>query len=175
MECQLRHLKRDSITLNNNPSLASIIRTPQMFLAFGFGSGLSPFAPGTMGTLVAALLWVCLAELSLISYLVFISLSGIFGVYLCGSAAKKLGVHDHAGIVWDEFVGLWIAMIALPFEWHYLVLGVVLFRFFDIVKPWPISWIDKNVGGGFGIMVDDVVAGVATGVTIQLLIVFEWV
>jgi phosphatidylglycerophosphatase A len=66
-------------------------------------------------------------------------------------------------------------MIALPFEWHYLVLGVVLFRFFDIVKPWPISWIDKNVGGGFGIMVDDVVAGVATGVTIQLLIVFEWV
>ncbi|MDG0969860.1 MAG: phosphatidylglycerophosphatase A [Porticoccaceae bacterium] len=161
--------------MNNNPSLATIITNPQMFLAFGFGSGLSPVAPGTMGTLVAALLWVFLAELPLISYLVFISLSGIFGVYLCGSAAKKLGVHDHAGIVWDEFVGLWIAMIALPFEWQYLVLGFVLFRFFDIVKPWPISWIDGNVGGGFGIMIDDAVAGVATGVTIQLLIVFDLV
>jgi phosphatidylglycerophosphatase A len=77
-----------------------------------------------------------------------------------------LGIHDHPGIVWDEFVGLWIAMIGLPVTWSSIIAGFFLFRVFDILKPWPIGWIDKNFNGGLGIMLDDIVAGIATAVTI---------
>jgi phosphatidylglycerophosphatase A len=80
-----------------------------------------------------------------------------------------LGVHDHGGIVWDEFVGFWIAMAALPVTWQSLILGFVLFRLFDILKPWPISWLDRRVSGGFGIMIDDVIAGIAAAGVITLL------
>ena len=79
--------------------------------------------------------------------------------YICGRAANKLGVHDHAGIVWDEFVGLWVAMAFLPSTLASVICGFVLFRFFDIVKPWPIGWLDKKMHGGVGIMIDDIVAG----------------
>jgi phosphatidylglycerophosphatase A len=80
-----------------------------------------------------------------------------------------MGVHDHGGIVWDEFVGFWIAMAALPITWQSVILGFVLFRVFDIFKPWPISWLDKRVSGGFGIMIDDVIAGLAAAVVIYFL------
>ena len=88
------------------------------------------------------------------------------------SAAEQLGVHDHGGIVWDEFVGLWVAMAFLPVSPVSLVLGFSLFRFFDIVKPWPISWLDKNISGGLGIMIDDIAAGLAAGGTGWLLQVY---
>jgi len=128
-------------------------------LAFGFGSGLSPKAPGTMGTLAAIPLWLLLNQLPMAIYWLVILVTIIVGVYICGSAAKTLGVHDHSGIVWDEFVGLWIAMAFLPPTLGSVICGFVLFRFFDIVKPWPISWLDKNMHGGVGIMIDDIVAG----------------
>ena len=96
-------------------------------------------------------------------------ISGLIGVYICGVASEKLGVHDHGGIVWDEFVGLWITMICLPVSWLSIILGFGLFRFFDIVKPWPISWADKNVSGGLGIMLDDVFAGFAAAASIALI------
>jgi len=140
-----------------------------LLLAFGFGSGLSPKAPGTIGTIAAIPLWWLLAQLPLASYLIVVLVSAIIGIYICGAAAKTLGVHDHGGIVWDEFVGFWIAMAALPVTWTSLILGFVLFRFFDIVKPWPISWLDKKVSGGFGIMIDDVIAGLAAAGIIALL------
>jgi phosphatidylglycerophosphatase A len=105
----------------------------------------------------------------LIPYIIFLIISGLIGVYICGVASEKLGVHDHGGIVWDEFVGLWIAMICLPVSWLSIILGFGLFRFFDIVKPWPISWADKNVSGGLGIMLDDVFAGFAAAASIALI------
>ena len=152
-----------------NPTFKQLLRSPTLMLAFGFGSGLSPKAPGTMGTLAAIPLWLLLAQLPLASYLMVVLVSAIIGVYICGAAAKTLGVHDHGGIVWDEFVGFWIAMAALPVTWTSVILGFVLFRLFDILKPWPISWLDKKVSGGFGIMIDDVIAGLAAAGVIALL------
>lgn len=114
-------------------------------------------------------LWWLLAQLPLATYLAVVLIAGLAGIILCESASKKLGVHDHGGIVWDEFVGFWIAMAALPVSWLSLLLGFGLFRLFDILKPWPISWLDKRVSGGLGIMIDDVIAGLAAAGVIYLL------
>jgi len=122
-----------------------------------------------MGTLAAIPLWWLLAQLPLTSYLIVVSIAAVVGIAICGRAADQMGVHDHGGIVWDEFVGFWIAMAALPITWQSVVLGFVLFRVFDILKPWPISWLDKKVSGGFGIMIDDVIAGLAAAVVIYFL------
>jgi phosphatidylglycerophosphatase A len=92
-------------------------------------------------------------------YLVLTALLGLAGIWLCGYTARALGVHDHGGIVWDEIVGLLITLIAVPPDWRWLLAGFLLFRLFDILKPWPIRWLDRRVGGGFGIMIDDVLAG----------------
>ena len=161
------------ITLTVNPSFSQLVRSPVLLLAFGFGSGLSPKAPGTVGTIAAIPLWLLLAQLPQIPYILVVATAALIGISICGVAADRLGVHDHGGIVWDEFVGLWIAMAFLPPTYVSLALGFVLFRLFDIIKPWPISWLDKHVGGGLGIMIDDVVAGLAAGVcglVIQMLL-----
>jgi phosphatidylglycerophosphatase A len=149
----------------------SILSNPIHCLAFGFGSGLAPKAPGTAGTLVAIPLYYLMAPLSLPLYMVVVLLAFFLGVYLCDKTARDLGVHDHPGIVWDEFVGLWITMFAAPAGWLWLVVGFTLFRLFDIWKPWPIRWLDKSVGGGFGIMIDDVLAAVYAWCCLQLLVV----
>ena len=151
-----------------NPTFTQLLRSPTLLLAFGFGSGLSPKAPGTVGTVAAIPLWWLLAQLPLQSYLLIVALAAIVGIVICGRAAEKLGVHDHGRIVWDEFVGFWIAMAALPVTWNSLLFGFVLFRLFDIFKPWPISWLDKKVSGGFGIMIDDVIAGLAAAAVIYV-------
>jgi len=142
-----------------SPSINQLIRNPVHFLAFGFGSGLSPKAPGTAGTLVAMLLWPLLAGLPLEIYLAIVAVVSVGGFYLCGKTASDLGVHDHPGIVWDEIAGYWLAMAAIPCTWYWMLAGFVLFRLFDIWKPWPISWLDKQVHGGVGIMADDLLAG----------------
>ena len=152
-----------------NPTFTQLLRSPTLLLAFGFGSGLSPKAPGTMGTLAAIPLWWLLAQLPLTSYLIVVLIAAVVGITICGRAADQMGVHDHGGIVWDEFVGFWIAMVALPITWQSVILGFVLFRLFDILKPWPISWLDKKVSGGFGIMIDDVIAGLAAAAVIYFL------
>lgn len=152
-----------------NPTFTQLLRSPTLLLAFGFGSGLSPKAPGTMGTLAAIPLWWLLAQLPLTSYLIVVLIAAVVGITICGRAADQMGVHDHGGIVWDEFVGFWIAMAALPITWQSVILGFVLFRLFDILKPWPISWLDKKVSGGFGIMIDDVIAGLAAAAVIYFL------
>lgn len=153
----------------SNPTFAQLLRSPTLLLAFGFGSGLSPKAPGTMGTIAAIPLWWLLAQLPLTSYLIVVFIAAVIGISICGRAADQMGVHDHGGIVWDEFVGFWIAMAALPITWQSVILGFLLFRLFDIFKPWPISWLDKKVSGGFGIMIDDVIAGMAAAVVIYFL------
>ncbi|WP_196156902.1 phosphatidylglycerophosphatase A [Reinekea sp. G2M2-21] len=139
------------------------------FLAFGFGSGAAPKAPGTFGTLAAIPVFLLLAYLPLWAYLMVVVLTFALGVYLCGQASKDMGVHDHGGIVWDEFVGFWITMIALPVHWAWVIAGFVLFRFFDIIKPWPIGWLDKRVHGGLGIMIDDVIAGIFALAILQVV------
>jgi thiamine-monophosphate kinase len=131
----------------------------QQFLAFGFGSGLSPKAPGTAGTLVAIPLYLVCSGLELPLYSMALLLAVGLGIYLCDVASRELGVHDHPGIVWDEFAGFWLTMWAVPVHWQTVFAGFVLFRLFDIAKPWPIRMLDKQVGGGFGIMVDDLLAG----------------
>ena len=137
-----------------------ILRDPVHFLAFGFGSGLSPKAPGTMGTLVSLPLVALLMQASLWAYLCSIVMLSIVGIYLCGESARRLNAHDHPGIVWDEFVGMAITMIAVPLTWTNLLMGFLLFRGFDIFKPWPIREADHRLAGGLGIMLDDVVAGI---------------
>ncbi len=140
---------------------------PIHLLAFGFGSGAAPKAPGTWGTLAAVLIYWSLSQLSPEHYLLMLLVTSVMGIYICGQTARDLGVHDHGSIVWDEFVGFWITMFAAPVGWVWVVVGFVLFRFFDIIKPWPISWIDKKITGGFGIMLDDVIAGVMAAVVLQ--------
>ena len=145
-----------------------MLRNPLHLLSLGLGSGLSPVAPGTCGTLLAIPPYLLLAQLSLPYYLLAVLLAFAAGIYLCGYTSTALGVHDHSGIVWDEFVGFWITMIAVPPTWQWILAGFVLFRLFDIVKPWPVKVADANMKGGFGIMFDDVLAGLYALVGLQL-------
>jgi len=135
------------------------LRDPVVFIAMGLGSGLSPKAPGTAGTLLTVPLVYLLQQQSLLIYTLVTLFVIATGSWVCGYAADKLQVHDHSGIVYDEVAGFLITMFMVPAGWYWMLAGFILFRFFDAVKPWPISWIDKNVGGGFGILIDDVVAG----------------
>ncbi|MCQ8117810.1 phosphatidylglycerophosphatase A family protein [Methylomonas rosea] len=145
---------------NNRLTALQIIKDPTLFLAFGFGSGLSKAMPGTMGTIVAIPLYLALLQTSDWVYAISTLVIIVAGIFICDLAAKKLDVHDFGGIVWDEIAGFLITMVGIAYSWQSLLAGFVLFRLFDIVKPWPIKWLDKHVHGGFGIMLDDVVAGI---------------
>ncbi|MCP3667335.1 MAG: phosphatidylglycerophosphatase A [Gammaproteobacteria bacterium] len=142
-------------------------RNPVHLLAFGLGSGAAPKAPGTFGTLAAVPLYLLVQPLSAINYLLLVITLFLVGVWLCDRTSKDLGVHDHGGIVWDEWVGLLITLWLAPMGWHWLIVGFLLFRFFDILKPWPIGWLDQRIHGGLGIMLDDVVAGLFAFVLLQ--------
>lgn len=141
--------------------------SPVHWLAFGFGSGFAPKAPGTLGSAAATLLYLPLAELPLAVYCVIVVLAFVAGVWICGATSRQLGVHDHGGIVWDEFVGVWITLAAVPPTPGGVLFGFLLFRLLDIVKPWPIKWADKKVHGGFGIMLDDAIAGILSAACLQ--------
>ncbi len=135
-------------------------RNPLHWLATGFGSGLSPFAPGTFGTLAAIPFYLLIMYLPLSVYIAVTIVAAVAGIWICQSATQAIGQDDHGSIVWDEFVGFWITMIAAPKGLLWLLAGFLIFRVFDIIKPWPIRWLDRYVKGGLGIMVDDVLAGV---------------
>ena len=145
------------------------LSNPLHLLSLGFGSGLLPKAPGTYGTLAAIPVYLLLAQLEMWFYVVAVLLVSVAGVFLCDYTSKALEVHDHPGIVIDEFAGYFVTMIAAPQGWHWLVIGFLLFRVFDILKPWPISLLDKKVKGGLGIMVDDILAGVFALVCLQFM------
>jgi len=132
---------------------------PVHCLALGFGAGLAPFAPGTFGSLVGLLFAWAIAPLGFAWLLAATIAAVVAGVWICGESARRLGVHDHPAIVWDEVAGMMITMLAAPDAWWGAPLGFVLFRVFDIAKPWPIREIDHGLGGGTGIMLDDVLAG----------------
>jgi phosphatidylglycerophosphatase A len=157
-------------TSADQPPLRKIVfGSPSGFLAFGFGSGLSPFAPGTMGTLVAVPFIFALRTLNEAVFWLALLLLFALGVYLCGHVSRKLGVHDHGGIVWDEMLGYWLSAALVPLQWPWLLAAFLLFRFFDILKPWPIRQLDKKVSGGFGIMIDDVVAALFTLIILAVI------
>ena len=138
------------------------LKDPIVFIGLGLGSGLAPKAPGTAGTLVAVPLVLVMQNLSLMWYAAITVAVTLLGIWVCSYSARKLGVHDHPAIVIDEIAGFLITMFAVPQGWIWLVTGFALFRFFDALKPWPISWMDKNLKGGTGIMLDDVAAGLVS-------------
>ncbi|KXI29380.1 phosphatidylglycerophosphatase A family protein [Paraglaciecola hydrolytica] len=152
------------------------LKNPLHFLALGFGSGLAPKAPGTFGTLAALpLVYLCSVYLPFSFYLLLTVLFSIVGIWICGKTADDMQVHDDSSIVWDEVVGMLITMIAVPLNWQTLLVGFVLFRFFDIVKPWPISYLDKHVHGGFGIMADDILAGMFALACMHIGLYLSWI
>lgn len=149
--------------MNKTIAPTVVMRDPVHLLAFGFGSGLAPWAPGTAGTALAVLLeWPLRAQAlevrAAVALLLFLA-----GIWICGQSARRLGIHDHPGIVWDEIAGYFLTMLMAPAGWLWSLVGFVLFRVFDILKPWPIRELDHRLGGGLGIMVDDTVAGVFAG------------
>jgi phosphatidylglycerophosphatase A len=147
----------------------ALLATPAGWLACGFGSGLTPVAQGTFGSLAALLPWLLLRQLPLIAWLLVLLIGFAIGVWACDVAGRALGVDDHRSLVWDEFIGQWITLLPLlvpallpagGFQWWMIFAGFVLFRLFDVWKPWPIRWMDRQLKGGMGVMVDDVVAGI---------------
>jgi phosphatidylglycerophosphatase A len=149
-----------------------IMTDPVLFLAFGFGSGLAKKAPGTCGTVAAVPLYWLFAHSNSWLYSVLTLLVTAVGVWICDSAAKKLAEHDFGGIVWDEIAGYLITLWFVPYSVSAMLWGFVLFRVFDILKPFPIRWIDKHVEGGLGIMLDDVLAAIFAGILLRLIMNF---
>lgn len=150
------------------PCLRRVWSNPVHWLAFMGGAGCIPRAPGTMGTLAAIPLYVAVSNLPLMYFIVLTLFMFIAGIWICDYSSRKLGIHDHPGIVWDEVVGYFVTMTAAPAGWIWWLIGFGLFRLFDIWKPWPIGWLDSKVRGGFGIMLDDVVAGLFAVACLQL-------
>lgn len=141
------------------PTLAWVWSRPDRCLAFGFGVGLIRPGSGTWGTVLAALLWWPLQQLFAPGVMGLLLLAGIVvGVWACGRAAQTLGVADHVGMVWDEMIAFWILLWAIPVHVITLLVAFALFRFFDVYKPFPISWFDRNFKGGVGVMIDDLIA-----------------
>lgn len=153
---------------NARLSARQIMTDPVLFLAFGFGSGLAKKAPGTCGTVAAIPVYYLFAQTNSLIYGILTIIATVAGIWICDVAAKKLDEHDFGGIVWDEVAGYLITMWFVPFSWQAMLAGFILFRIFDILKPWPIKWIDKQVHGGLGIMLDDVLAAVFAGLLLLL-------
>ncbi|MBI0095938.1 MULTISPECIES: phosphatidylglycerophosphatase A [Gilliamella] len=146
------------------------LTNPIHLLAVGLGSGMSPIMPGTMGSAMAIPLWLLFNGLQPYLYWVLIVVAFIFGCFLCQKTSDDTHTHDSGHIVWDEFVGMWITLFFIPqISVLWIAMAFFAFRVFDMAKPWPIRWFDKRVPGGFGIMVDDVIAAIFSSVTVYVL------
>jgi phosphatidylglycerophosphatase A len=147
----------------------AILAHPAGWIATGFGAGLSPFAPGTVGSAVALLPWLWLRELPTLACLGVIVAAFALGVWVSHVLVARLRAEDPGWIVVDEFVGQWLALVFAPPGWIWLLAGFLLFRLFDVWKPWPVSWVDRNVEGGFGVMLDDALAGLLAGLALAAI------
>ena len=146
-----------------------VLRDPVHLLAFGLGTGLAPVAPGTVGSLPGVVLaWLTL-DLGIAVQAGIAAVMAVTGVWICGESARRLGIHDHGGIVWDEIVGMYLVLLVTPFGILPWILAFVLFRAFDIVKPWPIRDLDHRIKGGAGIMLDDLVAALYAALVLVFL------
>ncbi len=148
---------------------AQVLRDPVHWLAFGFGLGLAPKAPGTFGSLLGILAW-WLTPAQLVWQLAIGVAILAAGVWICGESARRLGVHDHGGIVWDEIAGMYLTLLAVGPEPAWILAAFLLFRLFDIWKPWPIRDLDHSLQGGLGIMLDDVIAALYA---VGILLIFQ--
>ena len=159
--------------MTNQPeNLARTVMTdPVHILAFGFGTGLAPFAPGTFGSLPGILLFWLTLDFGLYVQLGIAAAMTLAGIWICGESARRIGVHDHGGIVWDEIVGMYLTLLVAPFSVFGWILAFALFRVMDIVKPWPIRDLDHRIGGGVGIMLDDLAAALYAAI---LLALYGW-
>jgi phosphatidylglycerophosphatase A len=157
---------------NIPPLPKEVWRNPLYFIAFGFGSGALPVAPGTFGTLVAIPCYLLLSQLSPNAYLTFTLCFIIFSSWLCDYISKCTHTQDHPGMCIDEFAGFFVTMLYLPANGLWIVMGFILFRIFDIVKPWPINYVDKNIHGGFGMVLDDVMAGILSCIILHVWAMF---
>ena len=149
----------------------AVLTDPVHFLAFGFGTGLAPFAPGTFGSIPGVVLFWLTLDLGLYVQLSVAAALALSGIWICGESARRIGIHDHGGIVWDEITGMYITLLVAPFSVTGWLLAFALFRVMDIVKPWPIRDLDHRLGGGFGIMLDDLVAALYAFVPLGL---YRW-
>lgn len=147
----------------------SIWQKPTHFIAFGFGAGALPIAPGTFGTLMAIPFYLCMHLLPIYVYLGVLVIVTIVSMWLCQNVSKEIAVHDHQGMCLDEIVGFLVTMFAVPFKLKYIVLGFILFRLFDIWKPQPIRFLDEKIKGGVGMILDDVLAGIYSCIILHIL------
>jgi len=160
------------MTDSNKPSHRElcrlVLRDPVHWPAFGFGTGLAPFAPGTWGSLPGILLWYLVPQDLPVQIAVAV-VTFLAGIWICGESARRIGVHDHGGIVWDEIVGMYLTLLVVPVEPAWIVAAFVAFRVMDIWKPWPIRDLDHRLHGGLGIMLDDVLAAVYAALILLFL------
>lgn len=156
--------------MNKEPdNLARAVMTdPVNFLAFGFGTGLAPVAPGTFGSIPGLVLFWLTMDFGLYVQLGIAASMTLVGIWICGESARRIGVHDHGGIVWDEIVGMYVTLMVAPVSIVGFVLAFILFRVMDIVKPWPIRDLDHSIHGGLGIMLDDLVAALYAALLLGL-------
>ena len=157
--------------MTDNPLSRISLTNPIHFLALGLGSGLIRPAPGTWGTLAGLIVgWLLLQVISPFSFAIFTALCFLLGCYLCQKTADDMGVHDHGSIVWDEFVGIFIVLLAIPdLSLLWCSTTFITFRFFDILKPYPIRYFDHKLESGFGIMLDDVLAAIYAVISVFIL------
>ncbi len=145
------------------PTLAFVLSHPAHFLAFGFGVGIAPFAPGTLGTLLGFPLYYGLAALLPVeAVLASIAVCFVAGIWFCDVTGRNLGVHDHGGMVWDEIAAFMLILFFIPAQPLWQAFAFLLFRLFDILKPPPIRNLDRRIQNGFGVMLDDLVAAFYT-------------
>lgn len=163
--------KYKSRSESSPPVPKAVWKNPFYFIAFGFGSGTIPIAPGTFGTLAAIPFYLLLRPLPLSLYVLFTIFFIAASSWLCERVSREIQSHDHPGMCIDEFVGFFVTMINAPHGWTWIILGFLLFRIFDIWKPGPIKWLDEKIHGGFGMILDDVVAGLFAMVIIQIIYV----
>ncbi|WP_310446410.1 phosphatidylglycerophosphatase A [Thiobacillus sp.] len=155
------------------PDLKFLLAHPAHLIAFGFGSGLAPKAPGTVGTLLGwPLFWLLVAVApDLPNQLILLIAGFLLGVWACGKTGRALGVADHGGMVWDEIVAFALVLLFTPPGWLWAGIAFLLFRFFDIIKPWPIRLADRHLKNGFGVMFDDLLAA---GYALALIKGLQW-
>jgi phosphatidylglycerophosphatase A len=153
--------------LQHSELVRRVLRDPRSWPAFGFGLGLIPFAPGTWGSLPGIALWWFTPK-DIYSQSVIAALCFVAGIWFCGASARRIGVHDHGGIVWDEIVGMYVTLMVIPAEPAWVLGAFVLFRIADIWKPWPIRDLDHRLHGGLGIMLDDIVAALYAAIILLI-------
>lgn len=161
-----RSIKGTIILQRNRLELSTLLRSPTLAIACGLGAGLVPVLPGTVGTLVALPIWWALLDLDSVLYLAVVACAFIFGIRVCAGAAATLGQHDPSAIVFDEVVGYLLALLVVPVTLGAVILSFFIFRILDVLKPWPIGWVDRHVRGGLGIMLDDLLAGAFTALIV---------